>query len=231
MPALAGVWNAHTPSGSLTYRECELLHRGTRALGGIGRDFDELLAAARAGDRDALGELIEQHRDRLLAMTGGRVDGRLGARVGASDIVQQTCLSVFRNFDRFEGDDEAQFDVWIQRIHEQNVKNVVRDHVGAQRRAVGREAGPPNESGGGERAGDGATPSQHAMQNERATQLAMILEKLPEDQREAVRLRHLEGWSLMNIAEHMQRSEAATVGLVKRGMQRLRALLAKDSTD
>ena len=67
-----------------------------------------------------------------------------------------------------------------------------------------------------------SSPSQRAMQDERAVELARVLEKLPENQREAVRLRHLEGWSLAQIADHMNRTEAATVGLIKRGMQNLR---------
>jgi RNA polymerase sigma factor (sigma-70 family) len=68
-------------------------------------------------------------------------------------------------------------------------------------------------------------PSQRALLNERAVELAQMLQRLPEEQREAVRLRHLEGWSLVRIAEHLGRSKAATVGLIKRGMQKLREYL------
>jgi RNA polymerase sigma-70 factor (ECF subfamily) len=48
---------------------------------------------------------------------------------------------------------------------------------------------------------------------------------LPDDQREAVRLRHLEGWALADIAQHLGRTPAATAGLIKRGMQALRRQL------
>ena len=46
-------------------------------------------------------------------------------------------------------------------------------------------------------------------------------------QREAVRLRHLEGWALADIARHLDRTPAATAGLIKRGMQALRRQLQK----
>lgn len=48
------------------------------------------------------------------------------------------------------------------------------------------------------------------------------MQKLPDDQHEAVRLRYLEGWALARIAEHMDRSFDSVVGLVKRGIIRLR---------
>ena len=64
------------------------------------------------------------------------------------------------------------------------------------------------------------------MQGELAVRLAVEIEKLPSDQREAVRLRHLEGWSLKNLAGHFHRSESAVAGLLKRGLRGLREQLA-----
>jgi RNA polymerase sigma-70 factor (ECF subfamily) len=52
--------------------------------------------------------------------------------------------------------------------------------------------------------------------------LAQAVETLPEDQREAIRLRYLEGWSLAQIAEHFDRSQVAVAGLLKRGLRGLR---------
>jgi hypothetical protein len=42
------------------------------------------------------------------------------------------------------------------------------------------------------------------------------------DQREAIRLRHLEGWTLAALAERFGRSESAVAGLLKRGLRGLR---------
>jgi RNA polymerase sigma-70 factor (ECF subfamily) len=63
------------------------------------------------------------------------------------------------------------------------------------------------------------------MRGEEAERLSRALVALPDDQREAVRLRHLEGWPLADIARHLGRTPAATAGLIKRGMQTLRRLL------
>ena len=63
------------------------------------------------------------------------------------------------------------------------------------------------------------------MRGERAAKIARALQTLPEAQREAVRLRHLEGCSLAQIAERLGRTEAATAGLLKRGLAKLREKL------
>ena len=63
---------------------------------------------------------------------------------------------------------------------------------------------------------------QRLDRGEEAERLSQALTALPDDQREAVRLRHLEGWALADVARHLGRTPAATAGLIKRGMQALR---------
>ena len=181
-----------------------------------------LIRRARKGDQDALGELLDRHRAYLRVLAKRHVDGKLAVRVDASDLVQKTCLSVCRNFSKFDGTGVDEFIAWLCKIHRQNIQNEIRDHAVVQKRAVGREERINDEAAGEMFSASQSSPSQRAMQDERAVELARVLEKLPEDQREAVRLRHLEGWSLAQIAEQMDRTEAATVGLIKRGMQKLR---------
>jgi RNA polymerase sigma-70 factor, ECF subfamily len=181
----------------------------------------ELLAMARRGDRDALGKLLEHYRAYLRVLAQRHLDGNLGARIDASDLVQQTCLSAHRNFANFAGDDRD-FLAWLRNIHEQNLRNVLRDHVAADKRAVGRETSGDQL---GSIAALTSSPSQRLMQSEAAVQLARCLEQLPADQCNAVRLRHLEGWTIRDIASEMERSEQAVAGLLKRGMQQLRELL------
>jgi RNA polymerase sigma-70 factor, ECF subfamily len=48
---------------------------------------------------------------------------------------------------------------------------------------------------------------------------------LPAPQRDAVVLHHLQGWRLQDVAEHLDRTEAAVAGLLHRGLRRLRELM------
>jgi RNA polymerase sigma-70 factor, ECF subfamily len=189
----------------------------------ISANDEHLLSRAREGDRDALGELLDRHRPylRMLALRG--LDGQLAARVSASDLVQQTMLSAVRQFDRFAGTSPGEFVNWLRAIHEGNLVDTLRAHVGAARRAVGNEV--PLDAIGSRADGDSRTASRRAMQGEDAVRLARAIDELPEDQAEAVRLRHLEGWSLAAIATHMSRTETAAAGLVKRAVAKLRERL------
>ncbi len=184
----------------------------------------ELIHRARAGDEEALGRLLDGHRAYLKLLAQRAVGGRLEARLDSSDLVQQTCLSAFKNFGRFDGDDEAQFVAWLRTIHERNIHDTIRRHVHTQKRAVGNEQSLDESqmAAAAKGAAVASSPSQRAMRDEQAVQLADALAKLPDDQREAVRLRHLEGGTLAELAARFDRSEDAVASLLKRGLENLR---------
>jgi RNA polymerase sigma-70 factor (ECF subfamily) len=78
-------------------------------------------------------------------------------------------------------------------------------------------------------AADGTSPSDQAIRNEQMIRLARALTALPEAQREAVTLHFLQGLSLVEVGQHLGRSQAAAVGLIQRGLKQLRSLLEEGS--
>ena len=105
-----------------------------------------------------------------------------------------------------------------------------RDHLFTQKRAALRETSlddsRPSIPALRERlAADQSSPSVRAMRLEQVTLFLEAIERLPSDQRAAVRLRHIEGWSLERIAQQLHRSNAAAAGLLKRGLRGLREQL------
>ena len=191
---------------------------------------DELLQQARRGDREALGRLLEAQRAALHRLAEGRLGERIEVRVDASDIIQQTFLEAHRSFQQFAGRDVRELAAWVQGILDHKVAGAIRDHTLLQKRTVRRERSLDDSKGRGtpmkqELDAGFSSPSQKAMRGEEAKRLTEALTALPADQREAVRLRHLEGWALADIARHLGRSPAATAGLIKRGMQALRRRL------
>ena len=71
------------------------------------------------------------------------------------------------------------------------------------------------------------SPSQNAIRKEQGLRLAEALAQLPELQREALVLKHCEGWSLADIGQHLGRSRAAVASLLRRGLQQLREHLRR----
>jgi RNA polymerase sigma-70 factor (ECF subfamily) len=196
----------------------------------------ELLRQARQGDREALGRLLEAQRTILHRRAARQLEGRIAVRVDASDVIQQTFLEAHRSFHQFAGRNLRELAAWLQGMLDHKVAGAIRDHAILQKRTVRRERSLDDSQGEGvplKQALDAglSTPSQKAIRGEEADRLAQALAAIPEDQREAVRLRHLEGWALADIARHLGRSPAATAGLIKRGMQALRRRLHSDERD
>ena len=148
-------------------------------------------------------------------------------KMDPSDILQQTFLEAYRGFPQFAGQDLRELVAWLRSILDHKIAGAIRDHTLLQKRDVSREQSMDDSHGGGaplkqDLDANLTTPSQKAIRGEEAERLSQALMVLPAEQREAVRLRHLEGWALADIARHLGRTQAATAGLIKRGMQALR---------
>jgi RNA polymerase sigma-70 factor (ECF subfamily) len=192
-----------------------------------------LLEQARQGDREALGRLLEAQRAVLHRRAERQLDGRIAVRMDTSDIIQQTFLEAHRSFQQFAGQDARQLAAWLEGILDHKIAGAIRDHALLQKRNVRRDRSMDDSHGRlaslkQQLDGGLSTPSQKAIRGEQEQLLMQALSVLPHDQREAVRLRHLESWSLSDIARHLGRSPAATAGLIKRGMQALRRQLCRD---
>jgi RNA polymerase sigma-70 factor (ECF subfamily) len=190
----------------------------------------KLMDQARLGDPEALGRLLEEQRAGLHRLAERQLEGRIAIRVDASDILQQTFLEAYRCFPQFAGQDKRELVAWLRGILDHKVAGAIRDHALLQKRDVGRERSMDDSRGGGptlkqDLDANLTSPSQKAIRGEQAERLSEALATLPDDQREAVRLRHLEGWALADIALSLGRTPTATAGLIKRGMKSLRRRL------
>jgi RNA polymerase sigma-70 factor (ECF subfamily) len=152
-------------------------------------------------------------------------------RVDADDLVQITMLRACRAFPSFHGSNRQQFHQWLITIHRHTILEEL-NHQSAAKRSVCRDQSFWGDASLAtiywlEPLDDSPTPSIKLIRAEEALSLARALYKLPPDQRAAVRLRHLEGWSVADIARRLQRSESAAAGLVKRGLRLLRQQLRR----
>jgi RNA polymerase sigma-70 factor (ECF subfamily) len=167
-----------------------------------------------AGDREAFAWLVDRHHDRCLRLAAHL----LGDAAEAEDVVQEALLRAYRHLGGYREHDR--FGAWLTRI----LVNQCRTAAARRRRPV-----PPTLDWG---LADGVAehPAEAlALQEERAELLRGALALLPDDQREAVVLRHADGMSFDEIAAVTGASVAACKMRVQRGCRRLRALL--DASD
>ncbi len=197
-------------------------------------DHQRLLDAAKQGDDDAFGALLDQYRPYLLVIARRSLDPRLRQRLDPADLVQTTFLEAKRDFSAFRGDNLAQLLGWLRHILHNNVCTAHQRHLYTEKRSAGREVSDrPSDSQPGhiDRAlAETTSPSQRVIRSEFTEMLRIELADLPASQAEALRLRYLENLALKEIAEAMGKSEVAVAGLLKRGLQTLRKRMISDSS-
>src|SRR5262249_27352492 len=148
----------------------------------------------------------------LAVLARVQIEGRLRAKVDASDLVQQTLLEAYRDFAHFRGATEAEWLAWLRQILSHNAANFGRQDPGTHKRQARREVALAN---GGDAstprglpapADRGESPSQELLRKERELQVADALTRLAPDYREVILLRNLQRLSFQEVAERMGRS-------------------------
>jgi RNA polymerase sigma-70 factor (ECF subfamily) len=180
------------------------------------------------------GSDLEKFRSYLGLLVRRRLDGRLQGKLDGSGVVQQTLLEAHQGFSDFRGSSEGELAAWLRRILIRNLTDEARK-LDAGKRDLRRERSfeqAVEQSSANLMAWLAqvqSSPSQQAVKHEQLADLISALAHIPEDQRTAVELHHLEGCSLAEVAEHMQRSKQAVAGLLFRALKRLRELLSVEN--
>jgi RNA polymerase sigma-70 factor, ECF subfamily len=194
-----------------------------------------LMESARAGDSEALGQLLDGYREYLTLLARVQIGRRLQGKVDAADLAQETFLEAHRCFARFRGTTEAELTAWLRQILAGNLGHVVRRYYGTRRRNVRLECSLAEELDQSSRildqglASPHSSPSRQAARREQAVLLAGALSQLPADYSDVIILRQLEGLSFALVAERMGRSVDSVKKLWLRALDQLRQALGTAS--
>lgn len=186
-------------------------------------ELPTLIEAARRGDEDAVRRILERYGPQVRRVAGRQMSHALRSRADSEEVLQSAMVAALANLAKFEYRGEAAFVGWLSAIATQKVAQLARHH-GAQRRAIQREqrltAAPPLEA-------DMTTVTQAAARHDEHTRLRQSLEKLPEPDREVVRLRSLEGLAFGEVAERLDLADqTAARSVYRRGLKSLGRLMA-----
>ena len=174
--------------------------------------------------------LIAKYEPYLRMLARTQMRRAYQAKVGASDMVQQVMMQAVQGFDGFRGTTEAEFRGWLRQILAHHLCHLDRD-LHRDKRDIRREQSMEQKLAKssmrleGLLAGDGPTPSQNVAMSESVLRIADAIERLPETQRDAVRLHYLDGMKLSEVATALDKSTGAVAGLLHRGMKTLRKQL------
>ena len=200
-----------------------------------GSDPSELVVRIRRHDVQALAEYLEHHRPRLLVYVERRLGAVLRRKVEAEDILQEAGIEALRALPQTSLEDREPFG-WLCQIAERRIIDAHRRFVAAQKRGVRREVAL--EQGGDDSRAPGlinllvasmTSPSQAFSRNRRIEVLREALAALPEEAREALRLRYLEGLPSKEVAHRLGKTDGAVRVLLTRTLHRLHADLASET--
>ncbi|MCS7471663.1 sigma-70 family RNA polymerase sigma factor [Stieleria sp. ICT_E10.1] len=190
-----------------------------------------LIAAAQAGDRDALGELLNHYRKYLVFLARTGLHHHLQGKADPSDIAQEVCLAAHGNIADFQGESAEEFAGWLRGILSNLLAMHVRRFLGTQKRdpRLEQNLNVSLASASGflqsRIAAEITSPSQHFARNEAFLLLAEALESLPEDYRQVIILRHVDGLPFAEVAKSMGRSVDSVEKLWVRGLAKLKTTM------
>jgi RNA polymerase sigma-70 factor (ECF subfamily) len=180
-----------------------------------------------SGSRDGLRQLLQGCRQYLLMVANHAMTPDLQAKVGASDIVQETFLEAHQHLGRFRGSTRPELLAWLRRILECRLSNIRRAYCATDKRAVARESPLVGTDRFHDEAPDALvsptpSPSNHAIRSECARALEQALGRLPDHYRQAVVLRHQEQLAFSEIGQRLNCSTEAARKLWNRAIHQLR---------
>jgi RNA polymerase sigma-70 factor, ECF subfamily len=175
-----------------------------------------LLAAARAGNRQAFDTLVASFRDRLAAALGPYLASRPDAARELDEVVNETFARAFESIGSFEARGDDSFLPWLFGIAKHVAQRAARDAHATPCLEIDERVSAP-----------GTTPSQAVRRDERFDRLEDAVARLKPEYRQVLRLVRLDGLKIRDAAARMGRSENAVSHLLARALGELRALVGE----
>ena len=196
----------------------------------------ELLAAAKAGDSDAVNRLFDKHRAAIRRLVEIRLDRKVQRRVDVSDVVQDVLIEANGRLDKYLDNPAMAFHLWLRQIAWDRIIDTYRRHRVSAKRNMDREqpmavrAGPDQSTMefAVQLCDPAMTPAAAATQREIAVKVEEAIEEMDEQDREIILMRHYEHLSNQEIADVLSLSGPAASMRYLRAVRRLREMLQNE---
>jgi RNA polymerase sigma-70 factor (ECF subfamily) len=156
----------------------------------------DLVGRVQRGDSAAFDLLVRKYQHRIAALIGRYISDWSECQ----DVAQETFLRAYRALGNFRGD--AQFYTWLHRI----AVNTAKNHLVAHNRrppTYDIDVDDATQFEAGMRLRDNDTPERELMRQQLEQTVMRAVEGLPEELRQAITLREVDGLSYEEIAQRM----------------------------
>lgn len=172
----------------------------------------ELVARVQRGDKKAFDLLVRRYQLKVLQLVGRFIKDQSESQ----DVAQEVFIKAYRALPRFRG--ESAFFTWLYRI----AINTAKNHLQSRNRLLATEGDIDIEDAeqleSAPRLKNQETPERLLLTEELAAAISAAIEELPEELRDAIVLREMDGLSYEEIAEVM----ACPIGTVRSRIFRAR---------
>jgi RNA polymerase sigma-70 factor, ECF subfamily len=186
-----------------------------------GERLDAVVAAAVAGDRDALREVLETIRPVVVRYCRTRVGAAERSGLSADDVAQEVCVAAMMALPRYQ-DQGRPFLAFVYGIAAHKVADA--------HRAAGRNRAEPTEVLP-ERMSVDTGPEMRAIKVDASERMEALLRILPDKQREIVILRVVVGMSAEETAEAVDSTPGAVRVAQHRALTRLKSEILETGYD
>lgn len=183
----------------------------------------ELLRAVLAGDTTAYRGLVEKYQGRVYAMVYGMLRNREDAR----DTTQEAFVKAYNSLEKFRL--ESSFYTWLYRIAMNLSIDLIRKRKRRKTTSFDEAIASRDGDGGISEVHHGDSPSKSLERKQLYGRIMEALDTLPEDQKQAVLLRELEGLSYREISEVMDIPEGTVMSRLFYARKKLQAILSEDA--
>jgi RNA polymerase sigma-70 factor (ECF subfamily) len=182
------------------------------------RDVDaELVARVQGGDKKAFDLLILKYQRKIMRLLSRMIRDQSEIE----DVAQEAFIKAYRALPQFRGD--SAFYTWLYRI----AINTARNWLASNKRRPSTPSAHENEDGETfdetDNLTDNTTPESELASRQIAQTVNKAIEDLPEDLRNAIVLREIEGMSYEDIAQSMN----CPIGTVRSRIFRAREAIAE----
>jgi len=180
---------------------------------------EKLADMLKNGDPQAFKQLVDTYQDKVINICYGFLKNRRDAE----DTAQEVFIEVYRSIGTFRGD--SKLSTWLYRISVTKSLDLLRKkkrRVKLQQ-ITGFLSGSKIDSS--ENFIDNTLPDSELIDNERREILYKAIDKLSKDQKTAIVLNKLQGYSYKEVADIMGKSVSSVESLIYRSTNKLRKIL------